>query len=100
MAMLDNVLTWSEATLAVLAVIGAIGVAIKSIYKMARNIETLLTTSEANAVRLQEIEKQVTLNGGSSLKDAVGRIEQQNVAIEKRISAIERVPCPMHSRTG
>jgi len=74
------------------SVLGVVAMAVKSIYKMARNIERLITTTEANAVRLVEIEKQVTLNGGASLKDAVARIE-------KKIVAMEGIPCPMHKVT-
>lgn len=86
---LDHVLTWSEAVLAVLALVGALIVAIKSIYKIARNVEKLVETSESNSRRLQHIEKQVNLNGGHSLRDAVHRIES-------RLEAIEHLPCHLH----
>lgn len=86
---LNHVLTWSEAVLAVLALVGALIVAMKSIYKMARNVEQLVETSESNALRLQAIEKQVNLNGGHSLRDAVQRIET-------RLEHIEHLPCHVY----
>lgn len=86
---MDHVLTWSEAVLAIFGLIGALIVAMKSIYKMARNVERLVETSESNAQRLKDIEKQVNLNGGSSLKDAVQRIET-------RLEKIEHLPCHLH----
>jgi hypothetical protein len=89
MAALDGVLTWSEAALAVLGIISAAVVVVKSIYRMARNVERLVETSESNAVRLQHIEKQVVLNGGTSLRDAVNRIEA-------RVNKMEHLPCHLH----
>jgi hypothetical protein len=87
--LVDHVLTWSEATLAVLGVLGALGVAMRSLYRMARNVERLVETSESNALRLQHIEKQVNLNGGTSLRDAVHRIEM-------RLEKVEHLPCHLH----
>ena len=49
---------------------------------MARNVETLVATSQSNAQRLEQIEKQVNLNGGSSLRDAVHRIEVRLERVE------------------
>lgn len=86
----ENVLVWSEATLAIIGAIGAVWLIVKSVYRMARNIEKLVATSEANATKLLEIEKQVTVNGGASLKDAVNRIDV-------RLERMERLPCHLHA---
>jgi hypothetical protein len=86
----DGVLVWSEATLAIIGAIGAVWIIVKSIYRMARNIERLVETSESNALKLVAIEKQVTVNGGTSLKDAVNRIDV-------RLERMEKLPCHLHA---
>lgn len=71
--------------MAVVGVIAMLWVGTKKVYKMARNVEALVETSTANAKRLVAIEKQVHLNGGASMRDAVHRIES-------RLDTIEHIP--------
>lgn len=59
--MLDTVSQWSEAILASAGVIALGWAVMKRLYKMAKNIETVLA--------------EVRPNGGGSMRDAVNRIE-------------------------
>jgi predicted nucleic-acid-binding protein len=81
----DHITTYSELFLALVGVLTMLWVGTKKVYKMARNIEELVETSTANAKRLVQIEKQVHLNGGASMRDAVHRIES-------RLDTIEHIP--------
>lgn len=81
----DHVTTYSELFLAVVGVLTMLWVGTKKVYKMARNVEQLVEASTANTVRLAAIEKQVHLNGGASMRDAVHRIEA-------RLDTIEHIP--------
>lgn len=81
---LASITSVSEGILAIIGVIAALWIGMKKLYKMARNIEELLETGNKNAERLDRIEKQVVANGGSSLRDAVNRIEN-------RVSILEHV---------
>lgn len=58
---LEKIVSTSESVLAVMGVLGAVWFAMKRLYKMARNIETVLA--------------EVRPNGGGSLRDAINRIE-------------------------
>jgi chromosome segregation ATPase len=81
----------------------AIGAGLRRVYKMARNIETLMeqvdrngkealaaserlqiAADEITSVRhkVQEIKKEVLPNGGASLRDAVNRIESRVAVLE------------------
>lgn len=80
--LIDDVTSWSELVLAVFGVIAVMVAAMKSLYKIARNVEKLVETSDSHTERLAVIEKQVTLNGGTSMRDAVGRIEERLAKIE------------------
>lgn len=67
--------TYLEVVVAAAAAVGIFWAAIKRIYHIARNVEELVTASESHERRLAAIEAQVTANGGSSLMDAIQRIE-------------------------
>lgn len=84
--LVNHITTWSELVLVVSGLIGATWLAIKKIYRIAKNIEKLVDNSEEHTVRLAEIEKQVAPNGGKSLRDAVERIEN-------RLDRLEQIPC-------
>ena len=79
---LAHVLTWSEATLAVLAAIGTLWVAMKKLYKIAKNIESLVDSTSKNTAAIDRIEKQVFANGGTSLMDAINRIDRRVAVLE------------------
>lgn len=93
----DHVTTYSELALAVVGVITAVWLGMKKLYRMARNIEELVAQSQSNGKRLVHIEHQMKMNGGSSLRDAVHRIEVSQEAIGKRLEAVEHLPCHLHA---
>lgn len=75
--------------MAVAAFFGAMGLAIRKIYRMARHIEETLDAVTVNAtlaqrleMQLHDIQKEVKPNGGTSLRDAVNRIESRMGALE------------------
>lgn len=89
----EHITTWSELSLAIVGVLTTAWIGMKKLYRMARNIETLVQTTEQNSTRLVQIEAQVKTNGGTSLRDAVNRIEQATLGIEDRVSVLEHLPC-------
>lgn len=67
----------------------AVGFGLRSIYRTARNVEKTLdavTISQSHVatalLELAEIKKEVKTNGGSSLKDAVNRIDRRVAVLE------------------
>lgn len=67
----------------------ALGFGLRRGYKAIRSIEKILKAVEANQTnvqtalsQLEEIRKEVKPNGGSSLKDAVNRIDRRVAALE------------------
>jgi hypothetical protein len=82
----DHITTYSELILALVGLLTATWMGMKKLYRMARNVEELVSMSHKNDRRLAEIEAQVRLNGGSSMRDAIHRIED-------RLTSIEHLPC-------
>jgi hypothetical protein len=82
MSSLANITSISEGILAIIGIIAAAWIGMKKLYKMARNVETLVTSALDNKERLDRIERQVISNGGSSLRDAVNRIEERVKVLE------------------
>jgi hypothetical protein len=92
----DHITTYSELALAVVGVLTAVWIGMKKLYRMARNIESLVEQSTANSRKLTHIEHQMKLNGGMSLRDAVHRIEVNQQEMGKRLEEIEHLPCHLH----
>lgn len=83
----DKVVTYSEGILAVVGAIGVLFMALKRVYKMARNVEKLIELSERSATRLKAVEAELKTNGGSSIKDAINRIELQQRELATKLDA-------------
>jgi len=66
---------WAEMIMAVVGVLGLAGLGLKRVYTMARNIEATLDA-------VSEIKKEVKPNGGTSLRDAVNRIDHRVQVLE------------------
>lgn len=84
--------------MAVVGVLGVVGMSARKVYRMARNIEQTLDLVNANvkvaadaAAGVEEIRREVKTNGGSSLKDAVHRIEARVLSLEERHSSCPHV---------
>jgi hypothetical protein len=73
---------WAELIVAVGGAIMAVGYGLKRVYRMAKNIERVLENSESATTRLDAIEKELKPNGGSSLRDAVNRIDRELQALK------------------
>jgi hypothetical protein len=82
MERLASITSISEGILAIIGIIAAAWIGMKKLYKMAKNVEELVQNSLDNKARLDRIEKQVIANGGSSLRDAVNRIETRVAVLE------------------
>jgi hypothetical protein len=92
----DHIVNWSEASLAIIGVFAAMWVGVKKVYRMARNIESLVETSIRNEKRLTDIESQLVRNSGQSLRDAVHRIEEVQVDVLQRLNRLEECTCKGH----
>jgi dihydroorotate dehydrogenase len=68
--MLDEVSTWSEALLAGAGAVALVWAVMKRIYRMAKNVETVLAEMKPN--------------GGGSMRDAVNRIETDLKELHKK----------------
>lgn len=74
----------AETIAQVIGLAGAIGIAYKYAKKLFYKIRALLHTIES----MQKIAYELSPNGGSSLKDAIARIEKRQIRTEQREKAV------------
>jgi hypothetical protein len=77
---LSNASTWSQLIVSSLEIIAAIWAIFKFINKVTRKLDKLDDISD----RLSTLESQYKPNGGSSMRDAVNRIEKQVEKLQSR----------------
>lgn len=79
---LDGLFGAGELVLKIAGAVGAIYVAVKKIYRMARNIEELIE-------KVNNLSAETKPNSGATLRDAIDRMELKLETLDARVERLE-----------
>jgi len=79
--MLNNVSTWGQVVTSAIEILAIVWAGIKFLNKVVRKLDKLDEIDD----RIKKVESQYVPNGGSSMRDAVNRIEKQVDNLQERL---------------
>ena len=79
--MLNNVSTWGQVVTSAIEILAIVWAGFKFLNKVVRKLDKLDEIDD----RIKKVESQYVPNGGSSMRDAVNRIEKQVDNLQERL---------------
>jgi hypothetical protein len=79
--MLNDVSTWGQVVTSAIEILAIVWAGIKFLNKVVRKLDKLDEIDD----RIKKVESQYVPNGGSSMRDAVNRIEKQVDNLQERL---------------